>query len=162
MLSWHCDTDLTPGSSTLSCRLLDEPQPSGHTVRWCLGCCGCKCSDSVLEITSMRPDKGWFILLLYVQLDGWVLITLSQPQWGDLLQEWCGYIKRGKITQYCTAISKSLHYEMKLKLSLSFKSMCILPGSDCGFLAEDLHVCGAMRRSFISWILPLIVSLVSL
>lgn len=60
MLSWHCDTDLTPGSSTLSFRLLDEPLLSGQTVRWCRGCCGWDWADSVLEITSMRPDRAGF------------------------------------------------------------------------------------------------------
>ncbi len=163
MLSWHCDTDLTPGSSTLSCRLLDEPLPSGQTVRWCLGCCcGCECSDSVLEITSMRPDRaGLFSCSMFSWMVESSLLSASRSE--EICCRSDGATQREvKSLNIAPQSSKSLHYEMKLKLSPSFKSMCILPGSDCGFLAADLHVCGVMRRSFISWILPLILSLVSL
>ncbi len=122
MLSWHCDTELTPGSSTLSCRLLDEPLPSGQTVRWCLGCCcGCECSDSVLEITSMRPDRAG---LFSCSMLSWMVESslLSASRSEEICCRSDGATQREvKSLNIALQSSKSLHYEMKLKLSLSFK-----------------------------------------
>lgn len=53
MLSWHWETELTPGSSTRSFIFLTESLLSEHTVIWCLGCSGW--TNSVLEITSIKP-----------------------------------------------------------------------------------------------------------
>lgn len=54
MLSWHCETELIPGSSIRSFILLPESLLREYTFSWCFGCSGS--TNSVLEITSIRPD----------------------------------------------------------------------------------------------------------
>lgn len=159
MLSWHCETDRTPGSSTFSFRLLPEPLLSVHTVRWCLGCFGSGWTDSVLEITSIRPGLAGFSCSMLSWMEESSLLSPNR------IEEICwrsdGAVNKEVESLCCN--EKSTKYGVNLELSWkNYSSRCISPGSDCGSSAEDLICFGDMSRCFISWMLPLVLSLMSL